>query len=86
MVTAGRRRGPDIFVQIAEAYDRQGAWVRGRGHPRTSGVEINSFVREWLGQVVMGGMTQQTVRSLGFTLIFNDLFLRFLFCSTNGSS
>ena len=31
-------------------------------------------------------MAQQIVRSSRFTLIFNDLLLRFLFCSTNVSS
>ena len=46
-VTAGRRRGPDIVIPVVEADSQYRVRVRRRWHARTSGVGLNSFVREW---------------------------------------
>lgn len=86
-VTAGRRRGPDIVVPVVEADSRYRVRVRRRWHARTSGVGLNSFVREWSATKWEGrhGLMQETVRSPRFTLIFY-LLLAFLFRFTDGSS
>lgn len=53
VVGVGRGRGPDIVLPIVEVYDWYCVWVRREGHSRTSGVNVNSFVREWSIQVSM---------------------------------